>query len=147
MDVSNSEEDILMTLPSCFQNHTHLNKVFKLHKSSYWPKQAPRQCFPKLPSNLDEYGFICFYKCYCLFTCKGGMFLWIFQPMLMIQCSYVITNKAIVSCRNTYMGAFTSRIQVPSSIFLGTEVARSLKGLFLSQRKYACEISEEYRAL
>ena len=148
MDVHNAflhgdlEEEVYMTLPPGFKTTTP-NKVCRLQKSLYGLKHAPRQWFAKLSSKLLEYGFVRSYADYSLFNYQKGD---TFMALLVYVDDLVLTGNDRELCAQfkVYLNnCFRIKDLGPLKYFLGIEVARNEKGLFLCQRKYALEIVEE----
>jgi len=147
MDVNNAflygdlDEEIYMTMPPRFRA-SNPNKVCRLCKSLYDLKQAPRQWFAKLSSNLLEYGFHRSYANYSLFTYKKGDK---FMALPMYVDDIVLTGNNHQYCADfkAYLHKYFHIKDLGNLYFLGIEVARSSQGLFLCQRKYALEIISE----
>ena len=119
------------------------NKVCRLRKSLYGLKQAPRQWFAKLSSKLLEYGFTKSYADYSLFTYnKSGKFM----ALLVYVDDIVLTRNDSKLCDEfkVYLDkCFHIKDLGALNYFLGIEIARNAKGLFLYQRKCALEIIDE----
>lgn len=52
------EEEVYMKQPPRFEDPSFMHYIFKLHKSLYSLKQAPRAWYSRLSSKLQELGFI-----------------------------------------------------------------------------------------
>jgi len=50
-------EEVCVDQPQGFEDHKHLNHVFKLNKALYGLKQAPRQWFERLSNFLLSHGY------------------------------------------------------------------------------------------
>jgi len=152
LDVNNAflhgdlKEEVYMKLPLGFKCNDEA-KVCHLKKSLYGLRQAPRQWFAKLSSKLCEHEFARSYADYSLFTySKDDIFM-----------SVLVYIDDIVLAGNNYMASkkfkdylntcFSIKNLGPLKYFLGIEVARGTQGLFLSQRKYALKIIDEYGLL
>jgi len=152
MDVSNAflhgdlNEEVYMMLPPGFRTPSS-HKVCRLQKSLYRLKQAPRQWFAKLSSKLLEYGFVRSYVDYSLFTYRKDD---VCMALLVYVDDLVLTGNNFKACAEfkEYMNHYFHIKGLGSlKYFLGIEVARGPRGLFLSQRKYALEIIDASRLL
>uniref|UniRef100_A0A2N9I9I5 CCHC-type domain-containing protein n=1 Tax=Fagus sylvatica TaxID=28930 RepID=A0A2N9I9I5_FAGSY len=120
LDVNNAflhgdlDEEVYMTPPPgyCPKGET---RVCRLRKSLYGLKQASRNWFFKLTTVLLDAGFTQSQADHSLFT-------------------LIETFKHALSTN------FKTKDLGPLKYFLGLEVARSPKGIFLNQRKYALDI-------
>ena len=131
-----------MTLPPGFTCPIP-GKVCRLQKSLYGLRQAPCQWFAKLSTKLREYDFVHSSADYFLFTCKNGH---IFMALLVYVDNIVLAsnNSQASNAFKTYLHAcFSIKDLGPLKYFLGIEIARGPKRLFLSQRKYALEVVDE----
>ena len=119
------------------------HKVCRLRKSLYGLRQAPRQWLSKLSSKLLEYGFVQSYADYSLFTYhKDGKYM----ALLVYIDDLVLTVNDSQTCSQfkEYLSqCFHIKDLGVLKYFLGLEVARSPKGIFPCQRKYALEIVDE----
>lgn len=148
MDVHNAflhgelEEEVYMKLPPGFRNSDG-NKVCRLKKSIYGLKQAPRCWFAKLTAALTGYGFVQTKTDYSLFRLvRGALQLYV---IVYVDDLLIGGNDTEAICRfKGYLGqCFRMKDLGPLKYFLGIEVARSPEGIYLSQRKYACDILAE----
>jgi len=148
MDVNNAflhgdlEEEVYMHMPPGFSSSSP-TKVCRLCKSLYGLHQAPRQWFAKLSTTLARYGFVRSYADYSLFTYRKGK---VFLALLVYVDDIILAGNDPQACSvfKTYLNnCFRIKDLGPLKYFLGIEVARGPRGLFLSQRKYALEIVEE----
>ncbi|XP_010518640.1 PREDICTED: uncharacterized protein LOC104793917 [Camelina sativa] len=148
MDVHNAflhgdlEEEVYMTLPPGFPSRND-GKVCRLRKSLYGLKQAPRCWFAKLASSLEQYGFEQSFADYSLFIYKkNGVEI----RVLVYVDDLVITGntvQAIEDFKKYLSTCFYMKDLGVLKYFLGIEVARSPKGIYLSQRKYVLDILAE----
>lgn len=117
--------------------------VCKLQKSLYGLKQAPRCWFAKLSSALKDYGFVRSYSDYSLFTLQDKdirLVVLVYVDDLII-CG---NDHDSIQCFKDYLRrCFHMKDLGKLKYFLGVEVARSPKGVFLCQRKYALDIISE----
>ncbi|CAL8992943.1 unnamed protein product [Prunus brigantina] len=148
LDVQNAflhgdlNEEVYMTLPPGFCRQGE-NLVCRLHKSLYGLKQASRNWFAKFTTALRAAGFVQSLADYSLFTRSQNNS---FTALLIYVDDIVITGddpKAIQSIKDFLNVRFRIKDLGPLKYFLGIEVARSKKGIFISQRKYALEILDD----
>ena len=135
------EEEVYMRLPLDFSSSSPA-KVCKLRKSLYGLRQAPRQWFAKLSYTLTTYGFVRSYADYSLFTyCMSEVFL----ALLVYVDDIILADNDSHACTEfkAYLNdCFRIKYLGFLKYFLRIEVARSPRGLFLYQLKYALEICE-----
>ncbi|CAM8966106.1 unnamed protein product [Rhodiola kirilowii] len=141
---SDLHEEVYMTPPPGFyKTEKQLGMLCKLTKSLYGLKQAPRQWFSKFADSLMIYGFVQSSHDHSLFTYNhNGEFL----ILLVYVDDVIITGTS--TTRIDHVKAFIHdafRIKDLGTLkyFLGLEVARSSKGIFINQRKYALDLLAE----
>jgi hypothetical protein len=141
------DEEVYMTLPPGFHSkgeHSHPpSTVCKLQKSLYGLKQASKQWFSKFSTTLLQHGFTQSKANYSLFTRQHGS---CFIDLLVYVDDILIASNDVVAVAQlkTYLDSqFKLKDLGPVRYFLGLEIARSSKGLSVSQRKYALEIMED----
>jgi hypothetical protein len=137
------EEDIFITLPPGFDSKG-ATKVCKLQKSLYGLKQASSQWFAKFSSTLICHGFIQSKADYSLFTRSQGSS---FIALLVYVDDIVIASNdvsAVLDLTVYLNSVFNLKDLGPLKYFLGLEVARSGKGIVVSQRKYALVLNQFY---
>lgn len=148
LDVQNAflhgdlEEEVYMSLPQGFRRQGE-TKVCRLLKSLYGLKQASRQWFAKFSTALIDDGFIQSKTDYSLFTRSRDQQ---FTIVLVYVDDIIVTGNNETDIR--HLKEFLhQRFHLKDlgllKYFLGLEVARSARGICLSQRKYALEIIEE----
>ena len=114
-----------------------------LNKSLYGLKQASRQWFVKFSTVIQGARFIQSKADYSLFTCKKGKS---FTAFLIYVDDILITGNdpnAIIALKKFLHNQFWIKDLGDLKYFLGMEVSRSKKGIFISQRKYALEILKD----
>jgi Reverse transcriptase (RNA-dependent DNA polymerase) len=148
MDVHNAflhgelHEEVYMRLPPGFASNQP-GKICKLKKSLYGLRQAPRMWFSKLTAALQAYGFSQSRADYSLFAIRQGD---IFLTVLVYVDDLVIAGNNSEEIRRfkQYLSTtFHMKDLGLLKYFLGIEIARGTKGLFLSQRKYTLDIIAE----
>ncbi|KAL1200788.1 Retrovirus-related Pol polyprotein from transposon RE1 [Cardamine amara subsp. amara] len=148
MDVHNAflhgdlEEEVYMRLPPGFRC-SDPTKVYRLRKSLYGLRQAPRCWFAKLSTALKEYGFIQSIPDYYLFMLERGsdrLHVLVYVDDLIISGS---SPRLIANFKEYLSACFKMKDLGLSKYFLGIELARSPTGIYLSQKKYAMDIISE----
>ena len=149
MDVNNAflhgdlEEEVYMDLPP---GHPLQNKdglVCKLKKSIYGLKQSPRAWYGKLSTALLKFGFKRSVADSSMFTRsndRGIVVILIYVDDLVITGSNL---QGIELLKQQLNREFDIKDLGKLKYFLGIEVARSHKGIFLSQRKYTLDLLKE----
>lgn len=145
MDVHNAflhgdlQEDVYMKLPPGFMTE-HKGMVCKLRKSLYGLRQAPRCWFAKLSTALKNYGFRQSCSDYSLFTLRTTT---VHLVVLVYVDDLIVSgndSEAILRFKLYLHRCFHMKDLGRLKYFLGVEVARSPKGIYLCQRKYATDI-------
>ena len=135
-------EDVYMRLPPGYGRKGE-TRVCKLQKSLYGLKQASRQWFLKLTSALKDAGYQQSKADYSLFVRSKGASL----TAILVYVDDVILAGNDLSFIEKTKEFLASRFKLKDlgklKYFLGIEVARSSRGISLSQRKYALEILED----
>jgi hypothetical protein len=152
LDVNNAflhgtlDEEVYMSLPPGFHSKGEpypSDTVCKLQKSLYGLKQASRQWFSKFSTTLLHHGFTQSKADYSLFTKqKGSCFI---ALLVYVDDILIASNSAEdVAALKSYLDSqFKLKDLGLVRYFLGLEIARSSKGISISQRKYALEIMED----
>ena len=152
LDVDNAflygdiNEKVYMTLPPGFTTDRH-NQVCRLTKSLYGLKQANRQWFAKLSSFLISTGFSQSKYDYSLLTRKTST---TFIVLLVYGDDIILTRNSlseIEKIKGLLNDSFKIKDLGKLKYFLGLEVARSRKGIYLCQKKYVLDILIETRML
>ena len=131
-----------MKLPLGFPN-AHDNLVCKLQKSLYGLKQASRNWFSKLSTVLSTHGFIpskADYSLFSKFTCRGSVHVLVYVDDIIIIGD---DSMSITTLKHLLHTSFHIKDLGLLKYFLGIELARSSKGLFLNQRKYILDLLED----
>ncbi|VVA27052.1 PREDICTED: Retrovirus-related Pol poly from transposon [Prunus dulcis] len=127
-------EEIYMSPPPDLRQQRE-NLVCCLHKSLYGLKQASRQWFAKFTEAILAAGFIQSKADYSLFTRKDGKS---FIALLIYVDDILITGNdidAINILKSFLHTCFHIKNLGDLKYFLGIEVSRSKKGIYVSQRK------------
>jgi len=132
-------EEIYMQLPPGFFNPNN-PPVCKLKRSLYELKQASGQWFSKLSSSLLHFGFI---------QAKSNPSLFIkqtsnsFMTVLIYVDDVIIASNdlaEIATVKQFLRASFPIKDLGELKYFLGIEVARSVEGIVLCQRKYVLDV-------
>ncbi|KAH9652494.1 protein kinase domain-containing protein [Citrus sinensis] len=117
--------------------------VCKLNKSIYELKQASRNWFSKFSSTIQQAGFRQSKADYSLFVKTNAKF----STFVLVYVDDIIVagnDAAEVSRIKDFLAQkFYIKALGKLKYFLGIEVARSSRGIFLSQRKYALDILKD----
>jgi hypothetical protein len=137
------EEEIYMELPPGYNHIGSENKVCKLEKALYGLKQSPRTWFGRFCKAMKNYG-------YNQGDSDHTMFFKRTEGKIAILIIYVddmiITGDDKVEIEKLQMKLskeFEMKNLGGLKYFLGIEVSRSKKGIFLSQRKYVLDLLAE----
>ncbi|KAK4381801.1 Retrovirus-related Pol polyprotein from transposon RE2 [Sesamum angolense] len=117
--------------------------VCKLNKAIYGLKQSPRAWFDKFRCIIDEFSFFARQAEHSVFvqpTRLGMVVLAVYVDDIMITGSDVVELKRP---RHTYGSTSSLKIWGRPRYFLGIEIVHSKYGVFLSERKYACDLLQE----
>ncbi|XP_022031129.1 uncharacterized mitochondrial protein AtMg00810-like [Helianthus annuus] len=131
-----------MKLPHGFSNANE-TRVCRLRKSLYGLKQASRNWYHKFTDALLQLGFVQSKADYSLFTYKRekdfvAALIYVDDVIIVGNSSSMITHT-----KKRLHDLFTIKDLGRLKYFLGIEVARTEKGLVLSQRKYTLDILKE----
>uniref|UniRef100_A0A8R7UAT4 Reverse transcriptase Ty1/copia-type domain-containing protein n=1 Tax=Triticum urartu TaxID=4572 RepID=A0A8R7UAT4_TRIUA len=148
MDVKNAflhgdlQEEVYMHITPEFESSQTIGKVMRLHPSLYGLKQSPRAWFDRfrqamlgyLQSNADH---TLFYK-----HTDGRVAILI----VYVDDNIVVTgddSKEVAGLKHHLAQEFEVKDLGQLRYFLGIEVSRGSKGIFLSQRKYILDLLKE----
>nr|KYP68722.1 Retrovirus-related Pol polyprotein from transposon TNT 1-94 [Cajanus cajan] len=148
MDVSNAflhgelDEEVYMAVPQGYSVPTK-GMVCRLRKSLYGLHQASRNWYTKLSHALEEYGFKECDADHSLFVYSHDS---IFIVVLIYVDDLVIASNNSLSCaqfKEYLSNCFHMKDLGNLKYFLGLELARGSKGLFICQIKYTLDILNE----
>ena len=149
MDVKNAflhgdlQEEVYMEIPPCFANRQTVGKVCRLKKSLYGLKQSPRAWFDRFRRAFCGMGYTQCNGDHTVFYKDKGTFITI---MAVYVDDIVITGddvEEIKYLKKNLGRAFEVKDLGPLRYFLGIEIAKSPKGIVLSQRKYVLDLLTE----
>ncbi|KAK0577899.1 hypothetical protein LWI29_001989 [Acer saccharum] len=150
LDVKNAflngdlEEEVYMEIPPGFETGSNVNKVCKLRKSLYGLKQSPRAWFDRFTKAIKKHGYSQGQADHTLFTK--------FSPTGQVAILIVYVDDIIVTGDYTEEMGYLKEVLAKEfeikdlgslKYFLGMEVARSKKGIVVSQRKYILDLLKE----
>ncbi|EOY26809.1 Cysteine-rich RLK (RECEPTOR-like protein kinase) 8 [Theobroma cacao] len=158
LDVNNAflngdlKEEVYMDIPPGYEIQgeypENVKLVCKLHKSLYGLKQASREWNAKITSLIIQYGFIQSNADRSLFTMKtnnGEFFALLLYVDDILVGSY---SKQAADAMKLFLSShFKLKDLGTVKYFLGLEIARSPKGISISQRKYTLDLLEEHGLL
>ncbi|KAK4277183.1 hypothetical protein QN277_015217 [Acacia crassicarpa] len=148
LDVKNAflngdlKEEVYMKLPPGFPGKK-ANQVCKLKRSLYGLKQSPRAWFDRFTRVLKRHGYTQGQSDHTLFVKhhKGKM-----AVLAVYVDDIILTGDDEVEI-NQIKAALAREFQIKDlgemKYFLGMEVARSKKGIYISQRKYVLDLLKE----
>ncbi|GJR24286.1 ribonuclease H-like domain-containing protein [Tanacetum coccineum] len=153
LDVNNAflygdlDEEIYMTIPKGFVNKDKKNKVYKLVKSLYGLKKAPRKWNEKLVKVLKENDFVQSVNDHSLFTkSKNNKFI-----ALLVYVDDIVVTGNCVDKIEKFKKFPESKFKIKDlgslKYFLGIEVIKTGNDLCRSRRKYCLELLKEYGLL
>ena len=132
----NLEEKVYMEIPPGLETSFNNNRVCKLKKSLYGLKQSPRAWFDKFAKSVRKQGYT---------QCQADhpLFMKFFlekKIVVLIVCvdDIILTSdykEKLSGMKKHLAKEFEIKDLVYLRYFLGMEVARSKKGIFVSQRK------------
>ncbi|KAJ9541315.1 hypothetical protein OSB04_027821 [Centaurea solstitialis] len=140
----NLEEEVFMDIPSGFQNEKNKGLVCRLKRSLYGLKQSPRAWFEKFGGTMKHLRFIQGQADHTLFykhSVKGEITI-----LIVYVDDIIITgsdNVEIENVKKALAQAFEIKDLGVLKYFLGMEVARSKKGISITQHKYIIDLLKE----
>lgn len=139
----NLEEEISMDIPPGYTASSKTRAVCKLQRSLYGLKQSPRVWFGRFSLAMKKYGFHQSNSDHTLFLKRrqGKVTALIFYVDDMIITEDDV--EEIARLQRRLASEFEMKSLGGLKYFLGIEVARSNKGIFLSQRKYVLDLLSE----
>ncbi|RVW84320.1 Copia protein [Vitis vinifera] len=138
------EEEVYMEIPPGFEESMAKNQVCKLQKSLYGLKQSPRAWFDRFTKAVLKLGYKQGQADHTLFVKKshaGKM------AILIVYVDYIILfgndMEELQKLKKYLSEEFEVKDLGNLKYFLGMEVARSRKGIVVSQRKYILDLLKE----
>ncbi|RVX07454.1 Retrovirus-related Pol polyprotein from transposon TNT 1-94 [Vitis vinifera] len=138
------EEEVYMDIPPGFEESMAKNQVCKLQKSLYGLKQSPRAWFDRFTKAVLKLGYKQGQADHTLFVKKshaGKM------AILIVYVDDIILSGNDMEELQNLKKYLSEEFEVKDlgnlKYFLGMEVARSRKGIVVSQRKYILDLLKE----
>jgi transposase InsO family protein len=137
-------EEVYMDLPpGCTIPEAYSHKVCKLKKSLYGLKQSPRAWFGRFTKSMKAFGYTQSNADHTLFIKKRQdkiTALIVYVDDMVVTGNDPDERKAL---QDYLSQEFEMKDLGSLKFFLGIEVSRSSKGIFLSQRKYTLDLLNE----
>ena len=147
LDVSNAflhgtlTEHVFMHQPPGFEDPIHPTHICHLHKSLYGLKQAPRAWYDKLHGALKSLGFTGSQSDHSLFVKQNPMVF-----ILVYVDDIIVTGPSTPACKQV-IAQLSTMFPIKDlgvlHYFLGIEVKRSSKGIYISQTKYILDLLQK----
>jgi len=137
------EEEVYMEQPPGFVAQGEFGRVCRLRKSLYGLKQSPRAWFGKFSQAVEKFGMMKSKSDHSVFykqSSAGIILLVVYVDDIVITGS---DTTGILSLKSFLHTQFHTKDLGMLKYFLGVEVTRSKKGIFLSQRKYVLDLLAE----
>ncbi|RVW23954.1 Retrovirus-related Pol polyprotein from transposon TNT 1-94 [Vitis vinifera] len=154
LDVKNAflngdlEEEVYMDIPAGLETTSNFNKVCRLRKSLYGLKQSPRAWFERFTKVVKGYGFVQCQSDHTLFVKhfpEGKL------AIIIVYVDDIILTGDHEEKIDLLKKLLTKEFEIKNlgtlKYFLGMEIARSKKGIVVSQRKYVLDLLNETRML
>ena len=149
LDVKNAflhgelEEEVYMEIPPGFSCDKTQGKVCKLKRALYGLKQSPRAWFGRFQRAMVSVGYKQSNADHTLFVKKAGTKITILVVYVDDRVATGNDSDEINRLKKFLGQEFEIKDLGKLRYFLGIEVARSSKGIFLSQRKYVLDLLTE----
>lgn len=135
-------EEVYMSLSLAYAK-SQSNHVCKLHKSLYGLRQASRKWFCKFSTALKTMGFQQSTSDYSLFSKGKGSTM----VILLVYVDDIIlagpSHKHLLEVQAHLSQTFKLKVLGDMKYFMGLEIAKSSKGILLTQRKYTLQLLED----
>ncbi|KAM7472007.1 hypothetical protein LguiA_010190 [Lonicera macranthoides] len=138
------EEEVYMEFPPGYKIPVeHMNKVYRLKKSLYGLKQSPRAWFGRFARSMRKFGYSQSNSDHTLFLKKNHGKI---TALIVYVDDMVLTGndpQEQHALKKLLSQEFEMKDLGSLKYFLGIEVSRSSKDIFLSQRKYVLDLLNE----
>jgi len=139
------DEEVYVSQPPGFKDHSHLDHVYKLQKALYDLKQAPRQCYERLSNFLTSQGYERGKVDKTLFIRKLNSDIILVQ-VYVDDIIFGFTNKIL--CQefvSAMQREFEMSMMRELNFFLGLQVKQMEHGTFLYKSKYYKELLKKFK--
>jgi hypothetical protein len=138
------EEEVYVDQPPGFEVQEHTAKVYRLKKSLYGLKKAPRAWYIRIDTYLIKSGFSRSQNEPTLYTKTDQ------HGKILIVCLYVddmiyTGNLELTNFKHAMRSEFEMTDLGIMKYFLGIEVDQTTKDIFFCQQKYAADILKRFR--
>ncbi|CAN6687056.1 unnamed protein product [Malus baccata var. baccata] len=136
------EEEVYMDFPPGY-NAGGKTGVCRLRKSLYGLKQSPRAWFGRFTQVMRRFGYYQSHSDHTLFVKRGSGKV---TALIIYVDDMIITgddSEEMMKLEQNLAAEFEMKNLGDLKYFLGVEVARSSRGIFLSQRKYVLDLLKE----
>ncbi|RVX02121.1 Retrovirus-related Pol polyprotein from transposon RE1 [Vitis vinifera] len=137
-------EEVYMEIPPGFETQTTCNKVCKLRRSLYGLKQSPRAWFERFTKVVKKHGYSQCQTDHTLFvklSPAGKLVVFIvYVDDIILVGDY---EEEIRTIKSFLAAEFEIKDLGNLKYFLGMEIAKSRKGISVSQRKYVLDLLKE----
>ncbi|GKC46873.1 retrovirus-related pol polyprotein from transposon TNT 1-94, partial [Tanacetum coccineum] len=138
------KEEVYVSQPEGFVDQDHPIHVFRLKKTLYRRKQAPRAWYDLLSTFLLSQHFIKGVVDLTLFTQKEGEHIILVQ-IYVDDIIFASTNLSFCDkLANQMHKRFKMSMMRKMSFFLGIQISQNPRGIFINQSKYALEMQKKY---
>ncbi|WVZ52001.1 hypothetical protein U9M48_003097 [Paspalum notatum var. saurae] len=138
------EEEVYVRQPPGFESARFPDRVYKLRKALYGPKQAPRAWYARLKSFLLKFGFVMGSVNKTLFLLSHGGDTTIVQ-IYVHDIIFGGSSHALVSSFAEQMSReFEMSLMGELQFFLGLQIKQGLEGTFVHQAKYTRDILKKF---
>ena len=137
------KEEVYMEAPQGFTDRFAEREVCLLKKSLYGLKQSPRAWFGKFTLAMNKYGFKQSNSDHTLFLKRRGNLI---TCLIIYVDDMIITGddkEEIAKLRKSLFTEFEMKDLGKLKYFLGIEVLRSKRGIFMCQKKYILDLLAE----
>jgi hypothetical protein len=139
-------EEIYVQQPEGFEVAGHKHKVYKLHKSLYSLKQAPRARYSIIDTHLIQLGFKRSENKATLYLKQDEdglqLVILLYVDDMLVTGSNV---KLLVEFKKEMQDVFETSDLGIMNYFLGMEIHQCSSGIFVSQRKYVVDILKKFK--
>jgi hypothetical protein len=137
------EEEVYMAIPPGFSSSQTEGKMCRLKKALYGLKQSPRAWFGRFSKAMLGFGYKQSHADHTMFIKKGVGKI----AVLIVYVDDIIMTgndvSEILNLKSSLAREFEIKDLGSLRYFLGMEVARSDRGIFITQRKYILDLLEE----